>query len=164
MGVNKMHTIKVGFIGRSGVISNLIKLITWGKFSHVYIQLTDELIFETDVLKRVELFNIKHLDTSKITHWELISIDITDEQFIHLLQLCEDVLGTEYDYKLIFKILCSVLFKRKINRTNEEQFICSELVGFILYSIGVVNDRSILSYSPNGLYKYMINNNIGRGE
>ena len=147
--------IGVMFIRGDGVFfSKAIRLFTRGEWSHVAIEITEDHILESEIFQRCQILQKNQVDYYNLKH-EVIEIELTDEQHRKMVNAIGKAIGKKYDYKLIIKILLKCIFKKRINFTNDEEFICSELASWLLYNIGVINNKKVMSYSPNGLYRYL---------
>lgn len=134
-------------------ISKIIKWLDGGEFSHVGICVSDSghlLESQYGVDTRITPFYFKD--------YEVVDLGLTDEERDKVVHLGIQLVGRHYDYLQIFGYLAKYLFGlkdiRKFNSPNN--LICSELIDFILYSLGKVPvDIYLGGRTPNELYRFL---------
>ena len=167
------HRIVIGFSRRNSLFSLLIRLVTWSKVSHTYIQLYSPrasryLIYEATP-SGTKFTNLDHFVSKHEVVWEK-GLTITDEQYKSIMQFCIDNLDRKYDWRDVFWIFINkvkgLFTERMVGPTTVvNSYICSELVARILTDcLGYVitntrgediSDR-IGQLSPEDIYKFII--------
>ena len=89
-------------------------------------------------------------------------IAVTDEELAAISGHCIDLAGDSYGYLELAKIALSdisySLFKRQISFKNSRGYICSELVGEILLSLGIQFNKPVNLLSPKDIETALIQN------
>lgn len=137
--------LKVGdivFVRGSSFVSKVVRYFDKGEFSHVAVAVSDTHIIEAEWdTKSV----IKPIEYKK---YEVISLNLTDEQKDRLIKKAIQLTGRWYDYP---QLLNYIFGQSRWGSTKN--LICSEIVYILLLEIGIdVGDRNI---TPNELYKYL---------
>lgn len=148
--------MEIIFIKGNGLVSKAIQLVTRGKWSHVAIFLDESTLFETEWSTKCRLIDINDTDYLEKEH-EIISVPINENQK-NLLQIITYMsLGKKYDFKLIVKLFFKALLGYKIKSNSSETLVCSELVGYVLLSLGIFTykEASIANTSPQELYEIL---------
>lgn len=136
-------------------ISVLIKWIDKGEFSHVGVILSKEghlLEAQYGTHLRIVPFYFKD--------YEIVSMNFSEEERSKILRIGIELVGKHYDYSQIFGYLLRYLFGFKdIQRFNSpNNMICSEVIDYILYSLGKIpKEIYIGGHTPNELYKFLKN-------
>lgn len=142
------------------ILSWLIRLIEWTRFSHVYVSFTTKsghsLVLHASGFS-VNLLN-KQIFLNKNKIIKTYEFTLTTEQRKTFFKFMFQSLGLSYSFKQLFGILLARTFNLKYNilsQGNQSQ-VCSELVGYIL--------RDVLNYrldfnldlaGPKQLYRYI---------
>lgn len=88
-------------------------------------------------------------------------LELTDEQYKQLLQLCIENAGVNYGYKQIFGILLVKLFRLKKNPLSEgrKSQVCSEIVGrFLQEVLDIGQDLELDIAGPKAIQLTLENN------
>lgn len=114
------------FYKKSGLIANLIKRFTGGKYSHVAMTLEDG--FHTIELSWKTRTSIRHYSYQKGTFdlYEL-NIELSDEQKRKITEFILNNISTGYDFPYIVTRGLSLLFGTKIINTISK-YNCDELL------------------------------------
>ena len=146
------------FVEGTGPVSRLIKLVSGGKWSHCAMYLDENTLIETEWSTKCRIIDIENTDYLTKSH-EIISIPLTIAQQELLQVLVFPLLGRKYDFWLIFKMLIHFIFKTKIKKHSAEYLVCSELVGYILLSLGIFNydEANVANTSPTELHDILKN-------
>ena len=96
-----------------------------------------------------------------IDNWDIIEIDVTQEQHEALLEFYSETKGSSYDW---FGMLLSQFFPLKIKRYK--RWYCSEWIAYALRTSGVLNWKIVKTYerpdlSPGELFRLLKENKIG---
>lgn len=144
------------FVKGTGLVSKMIRFVTCGKWSHCAIFLDDNTLLETEWSTKCRIINIEDTDYLEKEH-EVISVPLTQEQKELLQVVTYMTLGKKYDFWLIFKLLIKCLFRTKIKKNSYETLVCSELVGYVLLSLGIFtyDEAHIANTSPSELYNIL---------
>ena len=114
------------FIRTKSPISWLIRKLTKSKYSHVAILMSDSgnFLIESDFLKPVKIRK------NNYTQFEIVHLNITNEERLKLVSFLVDQTNRKYDYKRIAGIVLNILGlsdnKNLWNDYNKD--ICSELM------------------------------------
>jgi Permuted papain-like amidase enzyme, YaeF/YiiX, C92 family len=152
--MNKFEIGSLLFVRGDSFISKLIKKIDGGSFSHVCIVLS-----EKGSILEAQRFTKSRIIPIYFDDYEVINLNLTDEQKDKLVKLAVDLVGIKYDYKQIFCELIEKILKKEIFPNNPKNMMCSELVTYLLLQIGYLNSTDeidkFLELTPNELYEYL---------
>lgn len=149
MGV--LQTGDIIFIRGRGIISNTIRAIDRGEFSHVAVALSDTHVIEAEWNTKSIIKPFEHED------YEIVTLMLTDEQKDRLIKRAIQLTGMWYDYPQ----LLGYMFKGAKYGTPK-RLICSEVAYELLLEVGIdVMDRNI---SPNKLYSYLKKDTLKDGK
>lgn len=141
------------FVKGTGPVSRLIQRVTGGKWSHCAIFLDNNILLETEWTTKCRLISVDETDYLTKEH-DIIHVELTEEQ-LRLLQVVTYMsLGKKYDYWLIVKLFFKSILGWKIDKYSTESLVCSELIGYVLLSLGVFTygEAFIANTSPTELY------------
>jgi hypothetical protein len=136
------------FVRGSSLLSKIIRFFDKGKFSHVAIAVSDSEVIETNWNMRSKIVKFYYTD------YEIVSINLTDNQRNQVPVVAKKLEGRMYDYVQVL----GYIFKSRLN--NPHHLICSELVYNVLRGVGYIKDDSLRDITPNELYTILID----RGE
>ena len=119
--------VKVGFYRGSGFISWLIRLRTWGQYSHCSI------IFDNIVIDAIPFHGVESGGIEKLKDADIFSVNCTIEQTAIIRSFAVHQVGKPYDILAILKLAVNY----KENRRMSEEWFCSELVTAALRKGGV---------------------------
>jgi len=138
------------------LFSEGIKWIEGTDFSHAYVRFYSEstqrnLYYQASGLY-VNFTNDEHFKSvSKIIHE--YEIEVTEEQYVQVMQFCIDNVSKPYSMKEIFGILVyRTLGKKIIDSDKTDTFICSELVGYILHILKIIGDEDLDYFTPRDVF------------
>ncbi|AJA41369.1 enoyl-CoA hydratase/carnithine racemase-like [Geobacillus virus E3] len=141
------------FVRGDSFISKLIQKIDGGEFSHVCIAVSNKSILEAQRFTKSRIVPI-YFD-----NYEVINLNLTNEQKDKLVKLAVDLVGIRYDYKQVFCELIEKILKKEIFPNNPKNMMCSELVTYLLLQIGYLKSTDeidkFLELTPNELYSYL---------
>lgn len=145
------------FVEGDGIVSWLIKKVTKGNFSHVAFFLDDYNIIEAEWNTKCRIIDIRETDYLEKNH-AIIHAPLNNEQLNMLHVIIYQFLGKKYDFKLILKLLIKYIFNITFKNDNPNEVICSELVGHLLISLGVLgySDFDVTLTSPSELYNRLL--------
>jgi hypothetical protein len=145
--------------------SELIKLWTSSEYSHVAI------IFKAESLNNEELvYHAAHGMVHFLSgvnfkkHNNIVSaydIELTDQQYKYIMLKCIRLAGQPYGYLELAKIVISDIARELgINYTpsNGRGYICSELLGTLLITLGVNFNKPLHLLSPKDIEKGLLAN------
>jgi Permuted papain-like amidase enzyme, YaeF/YiiX, C92 family len=157
-----MKKFEVGsllFVRGDSFISKLIKKIDGGNFSHVCV-----VISEKGSILEAQRFTNSRIVPIYFDDYEVINLNLTDEQKDKLVKLAVDLVGIRYDYKQVFCELIEKILKKEIFPNNPKNMMCSELVTYLLLQIGYLKSTNeidkFLELTPNELYSYLKHNKM----
>ncbi len=132
--------------GPTSIFGKLIRLWTWGPYSHV------ELVIDDTSFSAVEGIGTRYLQYPLLREgsWDFVNIPVTDVEQAHLWAWCMNEMWCRYDWKGIW--LAQVLGLR---RQNPEKWFCSEFCSAALQIIGRLKGVKPYSVSPNKLYRLL---------
>lgn len=141
------------FVKGTGLVSRMIRFVTKGKWSHCAIFLNEDTILETEWSTKCRIININDTDYLEKEH-EIVNVQLNEEQENLLKVISYMSLGKKYDFWLIFKLFIKSVFGLKVNKNSYEKLVCSELVGYVLLSLGIFtyNETHVANTSPEELY------------
>lgn len=153
-----MRTIYVGFSSPKTWKIGSATIKAWIKkpYSHVFVA------WKSDQFSRVLVYHAAHGKVHFLSMDRLLAdnqmikmykLDITEEQYVHLVTKCIDLAGEDYGYAELFKIvlkdLCdSVRIQCKMIE-NDRGYICSELLAELLINLGASFDRPTFIIRPD---------------
>jgi hypothetical protein len=140
------------FVRGTDILSKIIEHFD-GKFSHVFLCLSENAILEAQYRKKsyITPFHYQNAD------YEVIDLNLTRAQKVRIQELALTLIGKNYDYIQII----SYLIKDTIDRhfkiiNNPNNLICSEIIEIILQDIGIIpNDKKLRDMTPNELFRYL---------
>jgi hypothetical protein len=139
------------FVRGKGILPSLIKHFDHGEFSHCCIALSENVILEAQ-------YNTKSIITPfTYDDYEIVSLELTEEQRRKVLELGVDLVGHNYDYLEIWSIFLREVWNKKLKINNSpKNYICSELVEVLLSEVGVIpQDKNLRDMTPNELFTYL---------
>lgn len=125
--VNDMQNVTLVFTNSRKILSRLISIVTWSKWSHVaiYCHETDTVI--EAVGSGVREIQLKEFLSDK-RKWEFVEFPVNDRKGV--IEYCRSQIGMKYDFSALF----GIFFKRDIE--NKNKWFCSELVNAALVEDG----------------------------
>ena len=144
------------FVKGTGLVSRMIRFVTGGEWSHCAIFLDDNTLLETEWSTKCRIINIEDTDYLEKEH-KIVRVPLTEDQKDLLQVVTYMSLGKKYDFWLIFKLFIKCLFGFKVKKNSYETLVCSELVGYVLLSLGVFtyDEAHIANTSPSELYNIL---------
>lgn len=144
------------FVKGTGLVSKMIQWVTGGKWSHCAIFLDENTLLETEWSTKCRIINIEDTDYLTKEH-EVIPIKLTKDQEELLKVVTYMTLGKKYDFWMIFKLFLKSIFGWKVKKHSYDTLVCSELVGYVLLSLGVFtyDEAHIANTSPSELYNIL---------
>lgn len=133
-------------------ISAIIKRLDSGEFSHVAIALSPNIILESQYGVNVRITPFYFKD------YEVFDLGLTDEERDKVVHMGIELVGRHYDYAQVLGYFLRYVFGlngyKRFNSPNN--LICSELVDFILYSLGKIPKNVYLGgRTPNELWRFL---------
>jgi hypothetical protein len=134
-----LETGNIIFIRGSSPISDLVRYFDKGEFSHVCIALSDTHIIEAEWSTKSVITPFKYED------YEVINLNLSEEQKDKLIRKAIQLTGRWYDYPQLINYIFS-----GVRLGSPKNLICSEIAYLLLFEVGIdVGDSNI---SPNELY------------
>lgn len=131
------------FYKKSGLISNLIKWFTKGKYSHVALVI-DEL--HTLELSWKSPTAIKHFEYPKNSYdVYILSYPLSQEQKVKIMEFIKQNINTKYDWIYVLSRGLNLLFGTKIINSSD-RFNCDELIVEAFRYVGIeliTNDNKL---------------------
>lgn len=117
------------------IISSVIKKITYSKYSHLAIIVSNTLIIEADGISGfIKYRNIEDFQS----YSDIFTCDsLTDKKSQEMIFYLEGKVGQKYDRILLFWLFVKYVFRVKLPYKNDSSMICSELVNNAYKSVGV---------------------------
>lgn len=152
-------------IGFSKPLNNPLPLFSWAiksvyniPYSHTYLKfysdsLDRDIIYES-VGPGVRFIGLKLWSKYAETIKEF-DLEITNEQYIELMQFCVDNAGIKYGIKQVLGIYIAKLFRMKKNvfKNGTDMEVCSEILGRILQQLGYEFNKDLDLLSPKDIYQ-----------
>ena len=145
------------FSRSNGLISRIIRKVDGNSpWSH-----TSIILSEDGAILEAQYFTKSRITPFYFDDYEIIELDLTDDQRDLLTKLSVDMTGRWYNYRRIFVILLSYIFRRKLSDkwNNPNHMICSTILVYLLIQVGYFNDEKeaerMLEFTPHELYKYL---------
>ena len=161
------HIIRVGFSRpkKCGISSFLIRKWIGEEYSHVFIRFNlgigdqkSDVVFHA-AHGMVHFKSFKNFKDENVVVKEYL-VAVSDEELSAISDHCIDLAGDKYGYVELIKIALSdmsySLFKRQITFKNSRGYICSELVGEVLSSLGMKFDKPLNLLSPKNIEDALI--------
>lgn len=146
-----MKSGDVVFVRGNSPISSLIRLFDKGEFSHVSICVSDGC---KEVLE-AQYFTTSSIVPFHFSDYEIVDLDLTDEQRKQISEIAPSLTGRQYDYFQILQYIIRKIFK-EFKWNNPNNMICSEIVDLLLYSVDAIPEHDYLgNLTPNELYRYL---------
>jgi uncharacterized protein YycO len=156
-----MKNLKIGF---SSPINNPFPIFSYAikqayntKYSHTYLKFRSESI-DRDIIYESVGVGVRFIGSTEWeNHAEVIEefqLTVTDEQYIKTMQFCVDHAGKKYGKKQVIGIYIAKLFRMKKNifKNDDDEQICSEIVGRLLSDLGYVFDKDFDLLTPKDIY------------
>jgi hypothetical protein len=123
-----MKQITLQFSTTSGIISHIVRAVTWSSYSHVdYVTMSNELLgAQWDGVKVRQPGYQKFIKTDRVT------LDITDGQYSIFIKFLADQIGKKYDATALFGILGHRDWQ------SPDKWFCSELMAAALVAAGIL--------------------------
>lgn len=148
-----MRAGDIVFVRGHSIISRLVKWIDkGGEFSHVSVAVSESHIIEAEYSTRVTIRPFQYED------YEILDLGLSDLERVWIATLAKEEVGKWYDYGQVLWIILRRFFRMEgENRFNSpNNFICSELVNYLLYEIHKIPPGTNLTdCTPNQLYAYL---------
>lgn len=144
------------FYKSNTLMGKIIGRLTKSEYSHVAMYVGDNKIVEADrfIKSRITDFVVEDKKLVKIMRYKH---QLTNEQRTEILVNLDNVVGLTYDYLTIFYLFLKLAFSVDTTNTVNDlnKFICSELVDYVYYTVGVdlVPDVETHSVTPADLVK-----------
>ena len=151
MGFN-INAGDIVFIRGKGMISNIIKWVDNGEFSHVVIATSEFNCLTAEYNTKVEEVPFTYDD------YEVIDLGLNPIERHQITMLAREEIGKGYDYGQIIWLLTKRFLRLKgSNRFNSpNNYICSELVNHLLVRLNKIPPGTDLTdCTPNQLYAYL---------
>jgi hypothetical protein len=150
----KLEVGNIIFVKPRNAVGRLISYFDNGTFSHCAICVDDDgKILQTDIFTNAVITPLNYAPQDI----EIIDLKLTDEQKELVKKIAPKLVGIHYDYLLIAYYFVKKFIHLTKPWNSPRQMICSELVDYVLYYIGMIPEMEFLSgESPNELYANII--------
>jgi hypothetical protein len=130
------------FVRGSSVVSSIVRYFDKGEFSHVAVAVSPTHIIEAE-------WNTKSIITPfHYKDYEVIDLNLTDEQKDRMIKKAIQLTGRWYDYPQLINYMVT-----GVKLGSPKNLICSEIAYLLLKEAGIdIGDSNI---SPNELYKVL---------
>lgn len=142
--------MKVAFLKGTGFIDYIIKIWTFGKYSHSELVFSDGTWFSTELAWPFKTSFHRYDEQWANKHFDFIDINITAEQEQRIREFCVGEVGCAYDWKGI--ILSMIL---PFKKADAEKWFCSEICVAALQIIGLLQGVKPQCVFPNKLSKLL---------
>lgn len=132
--------------GKGSFFSKLIRLWTFGSFSHVEIVFSDGLAFSSHEADGGTRF--KQIDFTA-PGWELVDVPVSQQDEARIRAWCRNEDGCAYDWRGITFSFLPI----PIGWQHSERWFCSEICAAAVQLAGYLSGYTPAALSPNGLYK-----------
>lgn len=143
------------FYKKSGIVDNLIRWITHGKYSHCALIFPDRLHSLELSYKNPTV--IKHFNYSKKSYdMYRLNIDLSQEDIYKINDFIIRKIESGYDFKYLLSRGCNLLFGTKIVN-SKNKYTCDEMIveSFKQIGINLVDDNVFLSPDSLSQSKYL---------
>ena len=147
-----MRAGDIVFINGGSPVSKIVRMIDGGPFSHVAVAVSGTHIIEAQYFTKVKISEMKYKD------FEVVDLGLTDEQRDEIVHLAIEMIGRWYDYLQILWYFLSHFFKMDAKKiwNSKNNLICSELVDYLLFQVGYLeNDIFLGNVTPKELYYFL---------
>jgi hypothetical protein len=162
-----MRTIKIHLFQGRGLVAWAIRWFTWGKYSHVGIQMGNYFYEAREgsliPYRRGEV-KVHYLKTgwaySKRQPAKTLHLELTDKEYVDMQRFLDRQVGKRYDYGAIF----SFISRGKEWLISKDTYFCSELVCYALKYIKkpLFLDKECRKVSPSDIaYSLIFKENKG---
>lgn len=134
-----METGDLIFVRGHSLISNIVRAVDKGEFSHVAMAVSPTHVIEAEWSTKSVITPVHYED------YEVVSLDLTEEQKDIIIKKAIQLTGRWYDYPQAL----GYLFSRKWG--SPKNLVCSEIVYLLLKEIGL--DLGNPDVTPNELYQ-----------
>lgn len=140
------------FVRGTDILSKIIEHFD-GKFSHVFLCLSDNVILEAQFRAKSNIVPFHYQNTE----YEVIDLNLTRSQKARIQELALSLVGKNYDYIQILSYLIRDTIDKDFKiLNNPNNLICSEVIEIILQDIGIIpNDKKLRDMTPNELFRYL---------
>ncbi|HEY9704857.1 MAG TPA: hypothetical protein V6C58_20620, partial [Allocoleopsis sp.] len=121
--------VKMYIISTNTIVGNIIKFLTFSRWSHVVISFDDNTFIDSVAFDGVRLYTKKDFE-EYFKKYEVIPITLT--KYYDARQFALEQVNKGYDWKAIF----GYLFHKRRKWQDENRWFCSELVAAILLKGG----------------------------
>lgn len=140
------------FVRGKGPVSSVIRWFDGGReFTHVAMAVSSNFIIESQYLVNTRIVPLK----ATYDDYEIVPLHLSPKQRQDVIGEAHTLIGSHYDYSLIFWLAIKRLFNLKKGSpwNNAKRLICSELISRVLYNVGYIDDFELLhELTPNQLY------------
>jgi uncharacterized protein YycO len=137
--------------------TNLITFFDKGRFSHVAIAVSDTHVVEAQWGTKVRIIPFYYGQDE----YAVVDLGLTQEEREKVSDIALTMTGKWYDYPQLFGYAFKKILGKKNGRNifnNPNNWICSELVYYMLVSIGKIKQEDTLNdLTPNQLYNFLKN-------
>ena len=144
---------------RFPIFSWLIRLFENTKYSHVSMH------FYSESLDRTIIYEAAGAETRFIGRnmWEKhcqplfkFKIEITNDQYVKLMQHCIDTSGMKYGLKLAFGMVLAKVFSLKKNPFSDlNKKVCSTAIGELLVDLDYKIDKNLELLTPEDIFNIL---------
>lgn len=140
-----MKIIQLRFLATKGRIGNFIRWKTWSRWSHVDVLIAGEAYGASGTIGGVGFYSLDHKPYKKQA---IVSIPVSEAQYIKFMEELLSKEGAEYDYSGIKAFLI------RLNIHEEDKWFCSELLIEALHVAEIiVSTEPSHKWTPEDIWK-----------
>jgi hypothetical protein len=133
--------------GFAGILDRIIRTVTRGPYSHcelvfVHDGMIDQMAYSASIQDSGCRFKTIVFDSSR---WDFIPVQLTLEQQLAVLALCEEENGSGYDFLGVFRFLIPSI------KESPDKWFCSEICAAALQRAGLLRGEKPWQLHPNKL-------------
>ena len=131
--------------GIPGLFARLIRLVTWGPYSHCELVFTESISYSSSIEDGGTRFKDIQFQAD---HWDFVGVPAECRENV-ARAFCIAEKGSAYDFPGVFRFLVPIIGQ------SPERWFCSEVVCAALQAGGLFPGVKPWKVSPNRLYKMM---------
>jgi len=132
-------------------VDYVVAFLTWGPYSHVEFVFSDGMWFSSS--GRDGGVRYKQIEPKEL-HWDYLDLPLSDKDEAKLREWCDGEVGREYDWKEVSRFVFGWL------GSDDSRWFCSEIVLAGLQQVGFLKKYKKEDYSPNSLYKILVDSDF----
>lgn len=140
------------FINGQTPLSQIVRWVDGGPFSHVAVAVGSDQIIEAQYFTKVRITEMPY------ENYEVIPMNFNHEEKDRIIHKAIELVGRWYDYKQVAWYFLDSLFALNAKNiwNSKNNLICSELVDILLREVGIIPHSGMLGdITPNELYNFL---------